>query len=564
MVEEFIGREHELSVVARLRAKARDGRRQVVVVSGEAGIGKTWFCERATEIAEREGFEVVWGRCWPHGGVPALWPWPAVLAELIGLDGARLLADDHGADHIDPERFARFAAVAERLSAARAGVPTMVVIDDAHNADEGALLLTRFFAAALDRLPLVLLLARRDGAAAGGALLDELARDATTMPLRRFTMHETAAMLAAFGSTEPEPAAAAALLQVTGGNPLFLTHALQQGWPGSGSATVQHAIVDALARLPPDTRRLLALAAVLGTEAAVGQIAALASEPPMVVAAALSVAARTGLVDPAPGKCAFHDLVREAAIAQLTTSELMDAHARAATLLAGSGHPERVAHHTLAAAARSEDDANAAIVACRAAAASLRRGFDYEQAATVLARAVRLAEHRPDGFDHVELLIEHAEAQLACGWLLEARAGFESATVAAERVGDPAQLARAVLGLGGVWVHEHRNAAARQRVLALQRAALSALPESERSLRCRLAVRLAAEAVYEGEPVSLVLEALAQTRMQGDVRALAESLSLTHHALLGPEHTPTRLPLARELITAASAAGDGVLALFGL
>ena len=38
-----------------------------------------------------------------------------MLAELIGPDGARLLADDHGADHIDPERFARFAAALHRL-----------------------------------------------------------------------------------------------------------------------------------------------------------------------------------------------------------------------------------------------------------------------------------------------------------------------------------------------------------------------------------------------------------------------------------------------------------------
>jgi hypothetical protein len=145
----------------------------------------------------------------------------------------------YGTDHIDPERFARFAAVAERLGAARACAPTMVVIDDAHSADEGALLLTWFFAAALDRLPLVLLLARRDGAATGGALLDELARDATTVPLRRFIMHETAAILRSDRS-RASGQVTAALLQVTGRDPLFLAHALQQGWPDSSSATVQH------------------------------------------------------------------------------------------------------------------------------------------------------------------------------------------------------------------------------------------------------------------------------------------------------------------------------------
>lgn len=571
MVEEFVGRDHELAVVARLRARAAAGRRQVVVVSGEAGIGKTWFCERVTAEAERDGVDVVWGRCWPHGGAPALWPWPAVLAELTGPAGARLLGDDDSGrpdegepddgKRVAPERFARFAAVADRLSHARSATPTMIVIDDLHNADPGALLLTRFLTGALDRLPLLLLLSRRAG---GPALLDELSRDATRVPLRRFTMHETAALLGAHHRAVPDPRVTAALLQVTGGIPLFLAHAIGRGWADPGPATLQQAIADALARLPSRTRHFLALAAVLGAEPAIPEIAALAGEPPAAVVAALTEASAGGLVDPAPAECAFHDLVREAAIAQLGTAALLAAHARAAALLAGTGHPERVAHHALAAAARSEADVDLALAACREAAASLRRGFAYEQAATLLERAVRLAAHRPLDPDHVELLLEHAEAVLACGRLTEARAAFEAATDTAEQAGDPVQLARAVLGLGGVWVHEHRNVAVRQRVLTLQRAALHALPDREVSLRCRLTVRLAAEAVYEGGPVDAVLDALAQARTVGDARTLAEALSLTHHALLGPEHAELRCPLAEELITAGSAAGDGVLALFGL
>ncbi|HVE96808.1 MAG TPA: hypothetical protein VNA67_07480 [Pseudonocardiaceae bacterium] len=437
----------------------------------------------------------------------------------------------------------------------------MVVLDDMHNADAGALLLTRFLTSALDRLPLVLLLAFRAGRT--GTLLAELARDATMVPLWRFTMQETAALLATHGQRSDDHRVIAALLQVTGGIPLFLAHAIGRGGDPRPS-TVEQAIADALARLPARTRRLLALAAVLGAKPTVGDIAALAEELPTKVAAELAEAAGAGLVDLAPSGCAFHDLVREAALAQLDTAALLEAHARAAVLLAGTGHPERVAHHALAAAARSDTDTAHAIAACRAAAASLRRGFAYEQAATLLERAVELAERRPVGLERTELLLEHAEAVLACGRLTEARAAFEAAADAAGNYGDPAQLARAVLGLGGVWVHEHRNAAVRQRVIAMQRAALATLPERERSLRCRLTVGVAAETVYEGGPVEAVLDALAQARAVGDPRTLAEALSLTHHALLGPEHANIRRSLAEELITAGSEAGDGVLALFGL
>ncbi|MGH3785918.1 MAG: AAA family ATPase [Pseudonocardiaceae bacterium] len=410
MVEEFIGRDHELAVMARLRARALTGRRQVAVVSGEAGIGKTWFCERATADAERDGFDVVWGRCWPHAGAPALWPWPAVLADLIGASGAGLLADDPGAgERVAPERFARFAAVADRLKHARAGTPTMVVLDDLHNAGAGALLLTRFLTRALDRLPLVLLLARRDGGAE--TLLDELARDATAVPLRRFTVQDAAALLSARGQRGDDHRVTTALLQVTGGIPLFLAHAIGRGWD-TGPTTVRQAITDALARLPARTRRLLALGAVLGVEPAVGDIAELAEQPPTDVAAALAEAADGGLVDLSPSGCAFHDPVREAALAQLDTSARLDIHARAAALLAGTGRPERVAHHALAAAARSDTDALRAIDTCREAATSLRRGFAYEQAAMLLQRAVQLAEQRPVGPERTELLLERAETVL--------------------------------------------------------------------------------------------------------------------------------------------------------
>ena len=569
VVDTFVGRERELAALAGVRRRAVEGRRQLVVVTGEAGIGKTWFCEHASESAEREGLDVVWGRCWSHGGAPPLWPWPAVLAALAGPAGARLLAADDDRDDVGPERFARFAATAELLTATRADAPTMIVIDDAHQADQSALLLTRFLAGVLDRLPLVLVLARRprssSGAAPADALLDELAQGATSLALHPFDLHDTAELLAAHGQPRAEDDDTSALLKVTGGSPLYLARAVSLDWGATGPATVEHAVADAIARRPPRERRILSYAAMLGGRGTTAEIATLADEPPAAVLAVLTAASGAGLVDPAPDGWVFHDLVRQAALAELDANELLDAHAGAAALLEGIGHhPERVAGHALAAAARSRADTEAAIARCRAAASSLRRGYAYEPAADLLGKAVALAEHHPDAPGYVELLVDRADAVLACGRLTEARAAFEVATEAAERAGHPVLFARAVLGLGGVWVHEHRNAVVRHHVLARQRAALDALPECERALRCRLTVRLAAEAVYEGEPVEAVLDALAQARELDDDRVLAEALSLTHHALLAPEHTTARLSLAKDQITAASAAGDGILALFGL
>jgi tetratricopeptide (TPR) repeat protein len=558
----FVGRANELAALAEARTRAAGARRQLVVVTGAAGIGKTWFCEQAAAAAEHDGFEVVWGRCWPHGGAPALWPWPAMLPALAGT--ADLLAADSGDARVDPERFARFAAVAERLARTRARTPTMIVIDDAQHADESALLLTRFLTAALDRIPLLVVLARRVTGERAQPLLDELARDANTIALRPFDLTDTAALLVAHGVAGADPEVVRTLHQVTAGSPLHLAQAVHRGWTESGPATLEQAVTDAIDRLSAPQQRILAFAALLGVDGAIGEIAGLAGDSSAAVLDALSTAAGAGLVELTRDGCRFHDLVRQVAAGRLGTAEQLDAHARAATLLAGTGQDERVAQHALAAAVRSDPDAERAIGACRTAAVSLRRGYAYEPAADLLDRAVSLAEHRPELPDRAGLLVERAEAVLACGRLIDARTAFEAAAGAAEDAGDPVLTARAVLGLGGVWVHEHRHPSVRQHVLARQRAALSALPAAEGALRRRLAVRLAAEAAYEGEPVAAVLDALADLRSLGDPGALADALSLTHHALLAPEHATRRLPLAEEQIAVASAAGDGILALFGL
>lgn len=74
-------------------------------------------------------------------GAPPLWPWPEVLAEIGGCDAAGLLAEESGRNGLEPDRFARFAAVGELLAYRARTVPLLIVLDDAHAADTAALLL---------------------------------------------------------------------------------------------------------------------------------------------------------------------------------------------------------------------------------------------------------------------------------------------------------------------------------------------------------------------------------------------------------------------------------------
>jgi hypothetical protein len=578
--DRFVGRARELNEVEGACVAARDeGHGSVVVVSGEAGIGKTSLLLAAAARAGGAGLAVVTARCWPDGGAPPLWPWQPILDELCGAGAGRLLATYPGTAEVSQDRFARFVAVTDRLGRACTGAPACVVVDDVHAADAGALLLMRFVARALDRLPLVLVLGRRTGEPgpggsggpdpAGGELLDAIEREARPVVLGSFGLDETASFLDARGFGGLDAGLVEAVHGVTGGHPLYLRRLVALGpprpdavVPGGLPTVIDQAVAGAL----------LQVGAVLGPAPAVAEVAAVARCDPArvldAVAGAEGLAAMEG-----PDRVAFsHELVRAALERSLPAADRLDAHARAASVLSGEGAaaPERLArraHHALAAAPRSADDARLAVAACGAAAGTMVRNFAYEQADALLSAAVGL--HAPSGLGSPPgaLLVDWAQAALRCGRMAEARQRFDRAAAVVEWEDEPELLAEVALGLGGHWVAEYRTPVDRARVLGLQRAALVRLdpwrPEHE-PLRCRLETRLAAEAVFDGGAVAPVLSAVEAARRCGDPVARAEALSLAHHVLIAPEHAGRRRGMADELIRTASEAGHGVLSLMGL
>ncbi|HET6833041.1 MAG TPA: AAA family ATPase [Acidimicrobiales bacterium] len=590
--ERFVGRADELRRIDRICSAAPEGRGAVALVSGEAGIGKTRFCDETAERARRTGLTVVAARCWGEGGAPALWPWQPVLAELCGDEAARLLGAGTAAttvDAVDADRFARFSAIVDALGTVASRAPACIVIDDIHAADAGTLLLTRFVARAIHRLPLALIVSRRSGEppedSLEARLLAEIEREAIPVVLRHFDLDEATTFLADQGLRQLAPDLVLALLKVTGGNPLFLRRIAALGAPDPQRALprgLRVAIDQALAALSPPAQLVLRASAVLGLTPAVSEAAVVSQADPHAVLDAVVEATGAGLVTSvpadAPHRFGFtHELVRSALEDTLAPGERLDAHARAARVVAGADagtaasavapadRLARRAHHALAAAPRSAADARTAVGACRDAARSMMNSFAYERADALLSAAVDL--HHPASLGHppAELLVTWAQAALLCGRLGEARLRFDRATSAAESAGDdPVLFAEAALGLGGHWLNEHRAPLDRARVLGLQRAALARLPAGHEALRCRLAARLAAENVYDGGPIEPVQEALAAARRSGDLRALAEALSLCHHALLAPEFAECRLDLADELVRVAAEGGHGVLGLMGL
>jgi hypothetical protein len=149
------------------------------------------------------------------------------------------------------------------------------------------------------------------------------------------------------------------------------------------------------------------------------------------------------------------------------------------------------------------------------------------------------------------------------GLLGDARSWFERAFIEAEATDEVEAMARAALGLSGLWVHERRSVVDAAVVQARQLRALSSLDPAS-ALAVRLGTRLAAEADYRRGTQADVLAQVERAREVGDPVGVAEALSVAHHCLLAPEHAARRLALAEELLRVSSVTGRPVDALLGL
>jgi hypothetical protein len=549
-------------------ARAREsGSARIAAITGPPGVGKTRLAMEVAARAQRRGARVGIGRSWGDGGAPPLWPWLAVLRDLGAAPD--LLAG--GLGKTAHERFARLAAVLEHLR--RVGAPLVIVLDDAHRADLATLLLARFVIREARDLPLLLVLTRRDEAEATTPetreLLDEIERDGTTIPLRGLPSAGVRAYLAALGLRALAPDLLQVVATITGGNPLRLRQvASRSTLDGDVAGALERTTGDMLGRLPAPHRRIVAVAALLGPEATSAEVGAVADVSAGQVEDALARAQALGLLEGGPlASVVFvHDLVREAALATLTLAERLDLHARAVAALRGSVPAQMVrrTHHALEAAGRSADQGELALGLARETARALRAAGGLEASAVLLRRAADVHAALAVPVPAAPLAVECAEAVLACGQLAQARPLFERAAGLAESEKDSLSLARAALGLGGMWLREHRFTDETARVSSLQRRALATLPAHADVLRARLLARLAAEEAYLGAPIHRAEEAVEAVRRTGDAHALAEALSLYHHIITGPGRGAQRLAVADELIVAAVDAEDVLLTLIGL
>jgi predicted ATPase/tetratricopeptide (TPR) repeat protein len=617
----LIGRRSELAELTRLWAAARDGgdrgerapaseAARIVVVAGDAGIGKTSLAAEVARRAHDHGGVVLAGRA-PEEALTPYQPFLEALRHYFAtapLSELRAVVSEYGpelaslvpelrrrapdlpqppASEAEGERYRLFEAVVGLLTAIALRAPILLVLDDLHWADRPTLLLLRHLARAPEPARLLILVAYRTevtGEGLGGAVAD-LRRDGLLIQLDvgGLSERETVELVQMRTGEAPSHAFAHALHAETEGNPFFVEeivrHLVQAGVrAGAASASelqsfglpegVKEMIARRLARLDAKTIEWLRVAAVIGRDFDVALLEQLVPLEEEQFFAALEEALAAGLLLESiaePGRYSFsHTLIRETLYEGMSTHRRARIHGRVGEALEAAGEKSlsALAHHFTRAASRA--DAEKAIAYASHAGEEAEAILSHEEAAEHYSRAVEvLTRFEPDAVDRrCKLLLLVGEARVRSGERSLARSAFREAAALAEGLGDKASLARAAVGASRRYVQQ--PGVVDTELIAMLERALEMTARDVTLDRVRLLSRLCGAIYYSsqrGRMLELSEQATRIADQLDDSEARAYARAARRRALWDVTHLKERLATSTEMLTLAQRAGNLELAL---
>jgi len=338
----LFGRAAELRTLMSAWAAARAGHGRVVLVTGEAGIGKTRLVAELARRADNAGARTAVGAGVDVGGEAplAMWQelvpqlaravppppeaagWPAELGRLAPDSAARLGRDQPPPPVSSPEleRLRVFDAVLRLVEWAASGRPVLLVAEDVHRADSASMQLCAHIGRRLAALPVLFVLTRRDRPErpAADTLLADLAGrgvEIAELELEPLSAVELAAVARTVAQLTDD--AVDQVVRVADGNPLLAVESARALAAGSQAPprNLRAAVRAATGPLPRPARDLIEVLAAAGRELSAAELAAL---PLADRSAAEDAVLDTGLVSRAGGGLRFrHALLAEAVRAGL-------------------------------------------------------------------------------------------------------------------------------------------------------------------------------------------------------------------------------------------------------
>ena len=611
----FVGRHAELGRLQSRWKAAAAGHGGVALLAGEPGVGKTRLAREFARSVSAEGAVVLFGRCDDGIGVPYQ-PFVEALGYFIAA-----LADDELAAHIGPlghelarlapelssrvadlpppassdpasEQFRLFEAVSGWICGLSGEAPVVLVVDDAHWAQQPTLFMLRHLARRIGTCRVLVVVTYRDTDVDRGhplsAVIGDLRRDHNVerLSLGGLDRDEVAEFVEAAAGHELDERAQALALAIhdeTEGNPFFVSEVLRNlaesgavyqrdgQWTYSGDVGdigvpegVRDVIGRRLDRLTPDANVILGIASVVGHDFSLGVIER-AAPADVDVIAALEEGVAAAIIGEAGGGPSLryrftHALVRTLLYDELSTARRVRLHASVAMALEETANTDdnaaAIAHHRLeAAVADGVGPAVAALV--RAGDVAMRRvaAVDAVQYAQQGLRLLKETGGEEEAL-RLPLVLLLASAKARTGDLTYREDALDAADLAS-RLGDAASMAEAALirvrpvpsQIGGVDT---------QRVDVLRRA-LEAVGPEDSAARARLLALLAIESHYlvgSTQRYDLSAEAVAMARRLGDPQVLAYTASLRAGSIHDGTASDESAALVAELLELAETNRD--------
>lgn len=352
--DELLERDAELREMAGAIAAARGGDGRLVVVEGEAGIGKSTLLDAAAEMARRDGLTVLQGR---GGELERLYV-NGVVVDLFG-----------PAVHDDADRARRLTGMAASAApvfglpgnsadplATVHGLywltvnlateqPLLIAVDDAHWADTGSLRFLAYLSRRLRELPIVVAITLRPPDSHEPPELRELRalEPARRLGLKRLTKVGVESILRRAG-VAADPAVVDACWRATRGNPLYVreiaTNPEAARALAAGRATPEPlalAVRHRIGLLDPEATHVAEAVAILGDEATPNRVARLADLPRDQVYADLRRLTDASMLERGDLPAFSHPIVRSSVYTAMPPVARGDAHRRAGLLLADEG-----------------------------------------------------------------------------------------------------------------------------------------------------------------------------------------------------------------------------------